>query len=211
MNVVQHPLDLLREPPWNPNTMDNAILARLRQSIAKYGLVVPLVVRPLSDGLMEVLGGNQRFMILKELGYEAAPCVVVSLRDEHAQLLSQVLNHVHGSDDEGLRAELIRKVLEALPQEEVLAVLPGSAESLQALTSIGQQDMSTYLEAWQHAQAARLKHLQFQLMPSQLEVIEEALQRIVPVAKENMGGSPNVRGTALYLLCKAFLEREVAP
>ena len=49
----------------------------------------------------------------------------------------------------GLRAELVREVLERLPLEEVLSVLPETSESLQALSSLGQEDMAEYLVKWQ--------------------------------------------------------------
>ena len=108
MQTVDLRLDSLREAPWNPNSMDLAMVDRLRESLSRYGLVENLVVRPMDDGAYEVLSGNHRFQVLKELGFETVPCAVVDLDDAHAQLLAQALNHLHGNDDLGLRAELIR-------------------------------------------------------------------------------------------------------
>ena len=109
-----------------------------------------------------------------------------------------------------MRAQLIRDVLESRSQDEVLALLPETAESLESLVSLGQEDMATYLEAWEQAQAARLKHLQFQLLPHQLEMVEEALAGLLPEAREVRGQNPNDRGVALFLLCKRFLEMEAS-
>ena len=95
------------------------------------------------------------------------------------------------------------------PEAEVFEVLPETPESLHDLAELGQQDLAEQLRAWQQAQTARLKHLQFQLTESQLEVIEEALSRMLPEARRNMGESPNARGTALFELCKAYLELQV--
>ena len=66
--------------------------------------------------------------------------------------------------------------------------------------------MAEYLQNWQAAQAAKLKHLQFQLTPVQLGVVEEALSQLIPQAKKAQGESPNTRGTALYLLCQRYLK-----
>lgn len=71
--------------------------------------------------------------------------------------------------------------------------------------------MAEYLQNWQRAQGAKLKHLQFQLTPMQVEVVEEAFSEILPAARRSMGDSPNLRGTALYLLCKSHLEKEDGP
>ena len=210
MNVVELPITRLTGAQWNSNVMDEPMLSRLRASITRFGVVGILVVRLLPDGLYEVLSGNQRLGVLADLGYTHVPCVVVDVGEAEARLLSQALNHIKGDDDLGLRAELLREVLKQLPQDQVLSILPDSAENLNALTSLGQQDMAEHLAAWQKAQGARLRHLQIQLTDSQLEVVEEALSRVLPKAREQRGESPNVRGTAVYLLCKFYLEREIA-
>ena len=210
MELVEFSFDQLEPAAWNPNEMGPAMAARLRHSLTRYGLVHNLVVRPTANGTYEVLSGNQRLEVLKELGYTGAPCLVVELGDHEARLLAQAINRVQGEDDLGLRAELLRDILVNLRQEEVLALLPETADSLQAIASLGQQSMAEYLEAWQRAQAARLKHIQLQLTPAQLEVVEEAMARFLPRAREAQQeqGSPNARGTALYLLCKSYLEWE---
>ena len=108
----------------------------------------------------------------------------------------------------GLRAALLQEVLEVLPQDAVLALLPETAESLKAMASLGQGTMAEYLEAWQSSQAARLRHLQFQLTSAQIEVVEKALAQFLPQAKQAPGNNPNARGVALYLLCTEYLKQE---
>jgi len=191
--------------------MDEGMMARLRKSIQRYGVVENLVVRPLGDGIYEVLSGNQRLKVLMELGVETAPCVVVELDDAQARLLAQALNRIQGEDNLGLRAEAVRTILTSIPEADLLGLLPETAASLTALASMGQQTMSEYLENWQQAQAARLRHLQFQLTPEQLDVVDKALTALLPQARQQQGDSPNARGVALYLLCKRYLESEVLP
>ena len=205
MTIVDLPIHQLQEARWNPNVMDISMLAHLRESMRRYGPVVPPVVRATSDGLYEVLSGNQRLRVLLELGYRSAPCLVVDLDDAQARLLAQALNHIHGGDDLGLKAELVRELLKAVPAAEVLSVLPETTNSLKALASLGQEDMGAHLEAWQAAQSARLKHFQAQLTSSQLEVVEEALDRFLPHVSAGDEGNPNRRGLALYRLCSAYL------
>ena len=124
--------------------------------------------------------------------------------------MAQALNRIQGEDDLGLKAELVREILKSLPKVEVLALLPETAETLQALSSLGQESMADYLQNWQLAQAARLKHLQIQLTPIQLEVVEEALSSFLGQAKKaTRGDSPNTRGTALFLLCQEYLKERI--
>jgi ParB family transcriptional regulator, chromosome partitioning protein len=71
--IVHLPSEQLREAPWNPNGMDPGLLARLRNSLQRFGLVGVLVVRPIGDGLYQVLSGNQRLQVLRELQCESIP------------------------------------------------------------------------------------------------------------------------------------------
>ena len=88
-----------------------------------------------------------------------------------------------------------------------MALLPETAASLQALTSIGKQSIAQALQQWEQAQKARLHHLAFQLTDVQLRVVEEALQRLMPVTAIQPE-SPNKRGGALYLLCRDYLDEK---
>jgi ParB family chromosome partitioning protein len=206
MQIVDIPIESIQSPGWNPNQMDEAMRPRLKASIQRFGLVVPLVVRDLGAGLYETIGGAQRLSVLREMGIEEVPCVIVQADDVEARLLSQCLNRIAGGDDLSLKAELLREVLTELPQQELLLLLPETTQSLQAFASLGQQDLAGYLRNYQQAQGARLRHLSFQFTPAQLEVIEEALARVMPQAGNMPGDNPNPRGNALYLLCQSYLE-----
>ena len=124
-----------------------------------------------------------------------------------SMLLAQALNRIEGSDDLGLKADLVREVLKALPQSEILGILPETAESLMALATLGEADMAEHLRAWEQAQAARLRHMIFQLSDSQLESVEEAITRVSADTASDRS-NPNRRGNALYRLCLEYLKRE---
>ena len=204
MDVTEIPIDRLREAPWNPNRMDESMIGRLKESITRYGVVENLVVRPLDDGTYEVIGGNQRLQMLRDMGATEVPCVVVDLNDAQARLLAQALNRVEGADDLGMKAELIREVLKEVPQAEVLALLPETSKSLAALTSLGQEDIAAHLQQWQKAQSARLKNINFKVTNCQLQPVEEALKRALDLSKTE-DGNPNRRGNALVSICQAYL------
>ena len=208
MKIVELDLNQLQEATWNSNEMDETMLHHLRTSIKNYGLLGNLVVRKVGNNCYEVLSGNQRLRVLKEMGISPVPCVIVEIDDDHACLLAQALNQIHGEEDLGLRAATIRKVMESISPEEVLSVLPDTAIGLKSLACLGEQSVEEYLTHWRQAQPARLKHLQFQLTSSQLEVVEAALNQLLPKAKTGQFNNPNPRSIALFLLCKSFIEKE---
>jgi ParB family transcriptional regulator, chromosome partitioning protein len=207
MKIVEIPVEQLKEDPNNANVMDQQMTDRLRESIRRYGLVQNLVVRQIGKNAYEVLSGNQRLKVIKEMGFTLVSCVVVTIDDAQARLLAQALNRVRGEDDLGLRADVVKEILKKIPQSEVLNILPETALSLKSFSALRQEDMTTYLKNWQVSQSAKLKHLQFQLSPAQLEVVEKVLVRFISDVKRNQVVVPNIRGTALYLLCKSYLEK----
>lgn len=177
-------------------------LGRLKESLFRYGVVTPLVVRLTGDSQYEVLSGNQRLKVIKKMRLESVPCVIVNLNDYEAMLLAQALNGLHGEDDLAMKGLLLKKILEEIPEGEVLSLLPETTESLRTLASISQLDLAEHLQAWEQAQSARLRHMQLQFTNKQLEVVEEAVSLILPEAKTESFGNPNIRGNAVFLLCK---------
>ena len=204
MNVVGLRLSVLIPASWNPNNMAVAMLDRLTASIRSYGLLIPLIVRPIGK-VYEVLSGNQRLTVVAGLGFKTVPCIIVDLDDAHARLLAQALNHLRGEDDLGLRAELLRTVLQHLPVDEVLAVLPESADGLRQLASLGQQEMAAYLSSWQQAQSARLRHFSAQLTDDQWTLVEAVIGEFLPTVAAGDDGNPNRTGLALAKLCETYL------
>jgi len=207
MKTVDINLTELRPAPWNPNRMDETIMERLRESISRYGLVEPLVVRPIDNSLCEVLSGNQRLKVVEEMGLETVPCVIVELNDAKAMLLAQALNGIRGEDDQALKGALLKEILSSVPENEILSLLPETTESLKALSLINEMDLAEHLKAWGKAQAARLRHMQLQFTDKQLETVEEAVSLVIHEAKEDGFDNPNIRGNAVFLLCKFYLER----
>ena len=205
--VVDLPIDNIEAPAWNPNEMNEDMKDRLRCSIERFGNLVPLVVRLICVGKYETVGGAHRLELLRESGWVTAPCVVVDVEDAEAKLLSQALNRIVGSDDLGLRAQLLKDLLEELPQHQVLEILPETSASLHELANLGEQSIAQALQQWEEIQKARLRHLAFQLTDAQLSVVEEALQRLEPEVGDHEG-NPNRRGNTLFLLCQSYLARE---
>lgn len=210
MEIVEIPIDLLREAPWNPNEADEATLRRLAASIGRFGTVLPLVVRLLDDAY-EALGGNQRLKVYREQGVATVPCVEVQADDVQARLLAAALNAVHGQDDLNKKAALFRDLLAALPEADILAILPDTADALRGLASLGQQtaaSLGEQLTDWakvQEAKAAAALHItSFSLGDLDKEAVERAVELALPrFAKVE---APNKRGLALAAICEEWAQ-----
>jgi len=84
-------IDLIRPSLYQPRLIFD--LDGLKQEIEKDGLLSDLVVRKQGD-FYEIIDGERRWKVLKELGWETAPVRVVDADDAKARLLVYKLNKI---------------------------------------------------------------------------------------------------------------------
>jgi hypothetical protein len=79
----------LHEAEVNPRIHAKRNLETIRSSLLTFGQVEPLVVRKAN---MEVIGGNGRLQVMRELGWIAADCVILDVDENTAKTLGLALN-----------------------------------------------------------------------------------------------------------------------
>lgn len=206
------PAGNLSANPWNPNKMDDAMLAKERESIVQYGFVVPVVVREIGPLEYQIIDGEHRYRIGLELGMSEFPCWNLGEVDEAtARQLTIVLNETRGTADEDKLGNLIRDLLGRRDEEGLRAAMPFSKERFDALVKRGQTADGVVdwgaLEARKQQQAAqqtqgaqeRWTERVFRLPPAAAEVLDQAIAK----AKEEAETENNWQ--ALELIAADYL------
>lgn len=119
MKIEKIKVNELKPAKYNPRVelkKEDESYQRIKSSIEEFGLVDPLIVNKRS---MTIIGGHQRYNILKDLGYETAECILVDLDEKQEKRLNLSLNKNSGFWDESKLEELFNEL--DLTQEELFA------------------------------------------------------------------------------------------
>lgn len=71
---------------------DEDALAELADSIAKHGVIQPLLVRPMPDGSYQLVAGERRWRASRMAGLTEVPVVIKELSDDEAMALALIEN-----------------------------------------------------------------------------------------------------------------------
>ena len=90
--------DKLKKMDIEPNRdqprkiFDEDALAELADSIAKHGVIQPLLVRPMPDGSYQLVAGERRWRASRMAGLTEVPVVIKELSDDEAMALALIEN-----------------------------------------------------------------------------------------------------------------------
>ncbi|MGL6073938.1 MAG: ParB N-terminal domain-containing protein [Fimbriiglobus sp.] len=132
MKVQNMPVTALIPAPYNPRkplAPNSPAYQKLKQGLVEFGLVEPLVWNETSGHLV---GGHARLAILRELGWQTIPVVVVNLEENREKALNLLLNNLEaqGRYDPAKLAEVLQS-LQGLPELEMTGFDEGMLQNLQ--------------------------------------------------------------------------------
>lgn len=101
----------LRPNPWNTNSVSPENELKIEESIKRFGLFKPVIVRELKDGTLEILGGEHRAKAAERLGIKEIPVFNLgTISDNKAKEIGLVDNGRYGDDDSVQLAELLKSL-----------------------------------------------------------------------------------------------------
>ena len=86
-------IDKLKENPDNHfSKIEGEKWDEFLASVREYGVIVPLIVRPLDFGRYEIIAGHNRLRAAREVGLKAIPARIVEVDDVEASVLMGISN-----------------------------------------------------------------------------------------------------------------------
>ena len=86
--IVEIEMERLRAFPNHPfKVIGDSQMIELQDSIKKYGVLNPLIVRPKVEGYYEIIFGHRRKYAAEKLGYKRIPVIIRMLQDDEAVVI----------------------------------------------------------------------------------------------------------------------------
>lgn len=167
--IQQLPLTELHPFPNHPfKVLEDEAMQRTVESIAQYGVLAPLIVRPRPEGGYEILSGHRRQYAAKLAGLETLPVIVRNMDDNAAVVLMVDSNLQREYILPSERAFAYKMKLEALKNQGARSDLT-SDQPGQKLWSVEQVASDAGESKTQIQRYIRLTHL----IPELLELVDQ--------------------------------------
>ena len=87
--IIEIEIERLRPFKEHPfQVKDDKEMFLLQESIEKYGILNPLIVRPVPDGYYEIISGHRRKHAAEKLGYRKVPVIIRVLSEDKSHRMT---------------------------------------------------------------------------------------------------------------------------
>ncbi|HIX43774.1 MAG TPA: nucleoid occlusion protein [Candidatus Kurthia intestinigallinarum] len=92
-SVVQLPMDKIQPNRYQPRTIfDSGKLAELAQTIESHGVIQPIVVREVEDGIFEIIAVERRYRAMQSLNWTEAPAIIREMSERETASIALIEN-----------------------------------------------------------------------------------------------------------------------
>lgn len=131
LDAYQIPVKDIVVPETNPGRPDGAkkeskeAFDAFCESVAKYGIIVPLIIRPREDGKYDLIAGDRRLRAAKRAKMVEVPCLINSNTKLSIDELAAMENVPRKDLDPVQKAVLIKSLVDAGRKQNVVAAMLG--------------------------------------------------------------------------------------
>lgn len=119
MEIVKVDINELISPEYNPRQITDEEMGKLKNSINEFGYIAPIIVNKHNN---HIIGGNQRCLALKQLGYTMIDVIYINEPDINKEKALNIrLNNLSGEWD----MPKLEKVIDELKMEKFDITLTG--------------------------------------------------------------------------------------
>lgn len=132
----------LHRNPWNSNKVTPENEAKIDESLKRFGMFKPIIVRELANGSLQIIGGQHRAEAAKRLKITSVPYFSLGhIDDKRAKAIGVIDNGRYGEDDTLQLAQLLEEIGDPDDLSKFLPYSDNEFESIFAATNIALDDL----------------------------------------------------------------------
>lgn len=198
-DAVEIDINKIKSNKWNPTNLGNASYILLKRSIKAIGMLNPIVVRQ-KDKYFELIDGENRWKIAKELGAQTIQAKIIKVKNElEAKAISFSLNKIKGKLDSNRSTALVNEIRKGMDDKELQAILGLDKKKLDRYLAFGEDGVffttPTGIVARQYTEA------EYNEKRPSLVIIFNSSEELNKVKTKLLSINPNL-ATAILNLCK---------
>lgn len=193
--------DQIAPNPWNPNRMSRDKMGKLKAEIRRRGFGAPILVRP-AEGRYQIVDGEHRWRIARELRIPMIPCVVTEMDPMTARIKTIQMNGFRGENDPGRLATLLSELSMAFGSQKLSSLLPWSEMEIGQMISLAAKQAES--EVLTEIEALTMEPLEFELFTAVVTIAHKGvIEKSLSKAKQILGIDES--GSALAEICSQYL------
>lgn len=171
--------DHLEPNPWNPNEQDDETFTKEKNSLRRFGFVVPIIVRPIQKTeRYQIIDGEHRWRAATELNMEYVPVHDIGpVSDYEAEQLTIILNELRGKPNEKKLQISLKRLLASDTLDRLTEVLPYSKEEYAKIAQLPDFDWGRLQQANKERAERRWVERIFRLSAEDAEALAKALAK----------------------------------
>jgi ParB/RepB/Spo0J family partition protein len=204
MEIIKIKTDEIKPNSYNPNIIPLGIMAKLRAEIARKGLCKPIIVRKGDTGY-EIVDGEHRWQICRELGWQEIPCIVQEYDDNEAKIKTLQLNYMKGVALPVRLAHLIHDLNREIKIEELEKLLPYEKTEINdslELLKLTEDCVGEFAKGEEQSEEEPFIVWTAILRKEEARVVDRAIEEMKKYESIIM---KNSKALALEMLCRYFL------
>ncbi len=192
MKILDKKISELVFAEYNPRQLSKEQFQQIKDSIARFGIVDPIIVNSNKDRKNIIIGGHQRVKVALEMGIDTLPCHYVNLTRDKERELNIRLNKNTGEWDWDILAGAfdVDELIEWGFSEDELQILQGSYDEEFTLPDGDREP---------------IQQMTFTLADQQAEEIKMALKISSADNMAETFGNENGNGNSLYRIVAEWL------
>lgn len=202
LDVVSLPIEQIDPDPQNPNELPDDMMDTLKQDVKERGFIQPIVVRELDVDEGEeqrymLVDGEHRWKVLRDLGWEVVPSVILDVSADDAKLRNITMNRLRGQLVPIKLALLLADLNKRIPEDELarrLGMDTGEVKDTLRLANFTDDVAESVRQSTQKEEREAPEVLQFVLKKQDAEVVERVIGKITNETTDRAG--------ALVKLCR---------